>query len=245
MGRPIINLINQRFGRLLVLNRDDTKPKGTGKSVYWICQCDCGNKISVRTDKLRKNITQSCGCYSKEIHSKLFLKDLTGLTFGYLQVLERDLNKPQGNEHFAYWICKCKCGNYISVRGDHLRDKTTQSCGCINSIGELLISQLLQENKVNYKTQYQFIDLKGDYNNLRFDFAILNENNSLKCLIEIQGQQHYKKWGNETNERFQKRLEYDNLKRQYCLNHCIKLIEIPYNQLSKLNWELLKSLIGD
>lgn len=242
MGRPAIDLIGQKFNRLLVLERDTTRPSGAGKGVYWKCLCDCGNIKSVRSDKLRKNIIQSCGCLSKEICSQMFLIDLTGQTFGRLTVLERDTTKPMGKTHFAYWKCKCQCGNIVSVRTDHLRNGTTSSCGCLNSAGEELITSLLQTHNIQYTTQYEFNDLKGDYNNLRFDFAIFN-NNDIQCLIEYQGDQHYRPWNNEPIERFEKRLEYDQKKRNYCNQHNIKLIEIPYSDYNKITWEYLEELI--
>lgn len=243
MGRPAIDLTSKRFGRLVVIERDFSYPSGTGKSAYWKCQCDCGNTISVRQDKLKNGITQSCGCLSKEVRTKIFLKDLTGQRFGKLVVLSRDTKKKMGKGQFAYWVCKCDCGNIVSVRGDHLRDKTTTSCGCLNSSGELAISKILQNNKISFQTQYTFDDLKGDYHNLRFDFAIFNKNNKLLGLIEFQGSQHYKKWGNETLERFNKRQEYDNKKREYCQSHNIKLLEISYLEQSELSWQYLKDKI--
>lgn len=188
LGRPVINLAGQKFNRLLVIERDISYPSGAGKSAHWICQCDCGNKVSVRSDKLKKGITQSCGCLSKEIHSQIFLKDLSNQRFGRLLVEERDNSKPMGKECFAYWICKCDCGNTVSVRGDHLRNGTTQSCGCLNSAGEEKITSILQKNNVNYKTQYTFSDLTGKNNSLlRFDFALLNSKEIPFCLIEYQG----------------------------------------------------------
>ena len=39
-----IDLVGKRFGRLVVLKRDENKKS---KSVYWICQCDCGNIKSI------------------------------------------------------------------------------------------------------------------------------------------------------------------------------------------------------
>lgn len=242
MGRPIVDLTDQIFGRLKVLKRDNSKPQGQGKSVYWLCQCQCGNIKSVRTDKLRNGDIQSCGCLQKESRGKAILIDLTNQSFGKLIVIERDLTKPTGKNCPAYWTCKCECGNIVSVRSDHLRDGTTSSCGCINSCGEERISKILQSENIDYTTQYEFSDLKGDFNNLRFDFAIF-EKEKLKCLIEFQGSQHYKKWGNETEERFQKRLEYDQKKRNYCKYHNINLIEIPYTEYNQLNWTYLKSLI--
>jgi hypothetical protein len=57
------DLVNQRFGRLLVL-------KGTGKrkghSLGWICVCDCGITTEVRGDYLKMGHTKSCGCLCGE-----------------------------------------------------------------------------------------------------------------------------------------------------------------------------------
>ncbi len=244
MGRPATDLSGQKFGRLLAVERDLTYPSGAGKSAYWRCQCDCGNFVSIRSDKLKKGITQSCGCLSKEIHSQISLKDLSNQKFGRLLVIERDTSKPMGKECFAYWKCQCDCGNLVSVRGDHLRNGTTQSCGCLNSTGEEKITNILQKNNVNYKTQYTFPDLTGKNNSLlRFDFALLNNKNVPFCLIEYQGQQHYKPWGNEPIERFQLRQEYDVKKEKYCNKNGIPLVIIKFSDFEKLDWEYLKNEI--
>ena len=243
MGRSAVDLTGQHFNRLTVLGRDMTKPIGAGKSAYWLCQCSCGNQKSVRTDKLRNGDTQSCGCLSKEVKSKLFLQDLTGQKFGKLTVIKRDNSKPKGNTHFAYWICKCDCGNVTSVRGDHLRDQTIIGCGCTNSRGELKIRQILDENNITYQQQYSFNDLKvKDY--LRFDFAIFDKE-KIKCLIEFQGKQHYEKAGYDTEERFQIRKQYDELKRKYCKDNNILLIEIPYTDYDILTIDYLRRCWND
>ena len=39
---PLIDLTGNKYNRLTVLYRDENKPKGSGKPVYWICKCDCG-----------------------------------------------------------------------------------------------------------------------------------------------------------------------------------------------------------
>lgn len=54
------------------------------------------------------------------------LIDLTGQRFGRLTVLGRSEN--QGKQ--TTWSCKCDCGRMAVVRGDHLREGATQSCGC-------------------------------------------------------------------------------------------------------------------
>lgn len=70
--KHIIDLTGKTFTRLRVIKRDTTKPKGNG--AYWICQCECGNIISVRGHSLLSNHTKSCGClssYGEEVIAKL------------------------------------------------------------------------------------------------------------------------------------------------------------------------------
>jgi len=47
----LIDLTNQKFGKLTVLKRDLNNPK---KGTYWICQCDCGKIVSLRRDVLTR-----------------------------------------------------------------------------------------------------------------------------------------------------------------------------------------------
>jgi hypothetical protein len=65
-----IDLTGRRFGRLLVIGYSKT----VGKVVFWKCQCDCWAITNVRSQLLRTGVTTSCGCYQKEIASKLFFK---------------------------------------------------------------------------------------------------------------------------------------------------------------------------
>lgn len=241
MGRPKINLLGQKFGRLTPIDIDNTKPSGAGKSIYWICQCDCGNICSVRYDKLVNGDVKSCGCLSKEVRTALFLDDLTGKRFGKLEVIMRDPDMPRGKNIPAYWICQCDCGNMITVRADHLKNGTTTSCGCINSKGEMILKHILTANNIKFKSQVKFNDLRGKANAyLFFDFAIYNDDGSLRCLIEYQGQQHYQPYNFETVERFKERQKYDQIKRDYCKQHNIKLFEIKYTDFNKLSFEYLQ-----
>lgn len=62
---PLINLIGQKFGRLIVLEQI----KGS-KYTSWECRCSCGNTLPITTNSLRTKGTQSCGCLRKETTSK-------------------------------------------------------------------------------------------------------------------------------------------------------------------------------
>lgn len=54
--------------------------------------------------------------------------NLVGQQFERLLVIEEDMTN---NEKKAKWICKCDCGNIVSVYGHNLKSGTTKSCGCL------------------------------------------------------------------------------------------------------------------
>jgi hypothetical protein len=56
---PPLDLIGQRFGRLLVLNRAENASGGQSR---WDCRCDCGASKTVRGRDLNNGSTLSCGC---------------------------------------------------------------------------------------------------------------------------------------------------------------------------------------
>jgi len=70
MGK-IINLIGQRFGRLVVISKADSEKNGHTR---WNCICDCGGTTTVRSSHLLSGDTRSCGCIGREMLSKMCLK---------------------------------------------------------------------------------------------------------------------------------------------------------------------------
>ena len=66
--KQIKDLTGQKFGRLTVIKFYEKRKRNTGSSYkyYWLCRCQCGNKIIVDVDNLKNNSTKSCGCISKE-----------------------------------------------------------------------------------------------------------------------------------------------------------------------------------
>jgi len=61
MGK--LNILNERYGRLVVIAEAENIKKRTA----WLCRCDCGNEVTVKTDSLRSGDTKSCGCLCDEI----------------------------------------------------------------------------------------------------------------------------------------------------------------------------------
>lgn len=56
------------------------------------------------------------------------LIDEMGKTFGRLTVLKR---AGSNGRRYATWLCRCECGNETVVVGAELRNRDTQSCGCL------------------------------------------------------------------------------------------------------------------
>ena len=220
--------VGNRYGRLTVIKRDPEL--SNDKKIKWICQCDCGNICSIVSSRLHSGQTQSCGCLNKEIFYKNCVeKDITNMRFGKLVAI-RKIGQDKNKQNI--WECKCDCGNITFSTTSKLCSNKKQSCGCINSKGEQKILSVLQKNNISYKTQFSFQELKNIYP-LRFDFAIFIDN-KLYCLIEYQGDQHY----DENN--FWNRKNSDNMKREYCKKNNIPLIEIPYTDFDKINYDYIK-----
>lgn len=69
-----IDMIGKRYGKLLVLKESEPYCAKDRKRITWLCQCDCGNTISVWGESLRSGHTSSCGCLNKEINSVRMVK---------------------------------------------------------------------------------------------------------------------------------------------------------------------------
>jgi len=120
--------INKKYGRLTVFAQVPSLNKRRRYSVI----CECGNKKEI--DANRIGITQSCGCYAKEllsarqkgISSPKFI-DLTGKRFDRILVLRR---LPTIKKR-TMWLCRCDCGAEKEIQGKHLTHGKIKSCGCL------------------------------------------------------------------------------------------------------------------
>lgn len=233
----------KRYGRLTVLYRDTNPKHSKDGRAMWVCQCDCGNQVVVAGKLLRNGHTQSCGCLMLEKSSQTgkitgpmnggqLFKDLTGQKFGKLTVLKRG---PNLESKLATWQCQCDCGSIVTVRGSSLRNGQTTSCGCIKSKGEENIAKILTIYQINYNKEYVVSSIKQNHN-YRFDFAILDNQNNIKYLIEYDGSQHFitNNSGWNTKEALEKTQERDIIKNQWCIDNNIPLIRIPYWHLQDL-----------
>ena len=68
--------------------------------------------------------------------AKTTVKDLTGMRFGKLTVVERVTDHvTKGGYKKVVWKCECDCGNTINVLADSLKSGNTKACGCLSLTG--------------------------------------------------------------------------------------------------------------
>ena len=172
---------------------------------------------------MRRGESRSCGCLAKEKsaeNGRSCRIDLTNQRFGKLIALY-PIYSGNKNKH-TKWVCKCDCGNVVSIDMGNLRSGKSQSCGCTNSSNEEQIITLLIKNNINFNYQYRFFDLATK----EYDFYIDN-----KYIIEFDGQQHfyYTGTGWDTQEHFERTRNNDLIKNKYCFDNNIPIIRIPYD----------------
>lgn len=114
--REVVDLSGKRIGKLVV----SKSTKIVGNSVYWLCECSCGNKKYLAESYLRYGKPHSCGCENIIKASNKYV----GKKFENLTVVSFQ-KKDRGN---IYWKCHCDCGNYTIVATNKLG--VTKSCGC-------------------------------------------------------------------------------------------------------------------
>lgn len=138
---PSNDISGRKFNKLTAISRAGTDKNGCA---LWLCKCDCGNVIIVRSTDLRTGRRKSCGCLQKERYN------IIGQRFGKLTVIGRE----SSGSH-AKFLCRCDCGREIIVRGDSLRSGKTISCGC-DKKSAAKIKQLEDRRKLQDHTSNVF-----------------------------------------------------------------------------------------
>lgn len=148
---------------------------------------------------------------------------------------------PKSGDKYKF-ICE-KCGKEFERSLNHLnRSNYGVYCqDCNNSELEETTKQVLQKYNILFIPQMKYDGLIGlGGGNLSYDFYLPDYN----ILIECQGIQHreYTKGFHKTKKDFEKQLEHDLRKREYAKQHNIKLLEIWYYELDKIEDILIKEL---
>lgn len=216
----LLNAVCDRYGYILLT--DITEFTNVKMNVQFLCP-----KHGVQTsmlDNLKRG--HSCSCCSYEERANLLKLDL--------DYVEKTINSTNGNRWLnkdSYKSCtehnlliKCSCGNTYETSFVNFRDhgiNRCHSCAQSESLGEMRIRDYLDANNISYIPQFRLDGCK-DKKPLPFDFGLPELN---KC-IEFDGLHHYR------DVRFEGQHQYvskhDQIKTNYCIEHGIDLIRIPY-----------------
>ncbi|MBE6672818.1 MAG: hypothetical protein E7599_04795 [Ruminococcaceae bacterium] len=217
------------------------------------CGKDCGARLEKDADNVAAYLRKKDESYDlislNEIHDSL---EIVECIDDHVEMICPPSDKRKKKDGIVYlkkrFRCKCYlCGREYEFLSDefkisnnrHSLDRSYHSIACCecrkdSSSFQWITVSLLKENRIPYRVEFSFQDLLSENDNpLRFDFVVFDDENNIKCLIECQGEQHFKLvrgcGGYAGLELIKKR---DEIKRQYAKNKGLLLIEIPYTHKS-------------
>ena len=215
--RPDVEKINQKFPNF---------------DIDWTTYKSCMENVKIRC--------KICNKYFEKSYNALKSKN-TGCpwcsgNYKSLDMVLKELNEKYGNELFDYsliidynnnrekkkFICK-KCNKVFYSNIHDMLSKEGRKCPyCYDeSKGERKIRLFLEKEGINFIKEKRFKDCM-DINTLPFDFYLPD----YSCLIEFQGEQHYKPSfrGKNNLELIQK---HDKIKKDFAISNGFNFLEIP------------------
>lgn len=245
-GHSIVSKFNpysiQNIQQFIYNNGSKTKvlsPQYISNKTKIKFKCECGREYSIpwnRVLNLRKVYCNHCGYKYITETQRTSVSDLRKevRSYGY------DLVK--GVEQCS------KSLTVINEYGDifhttiYVFRKGGLPTGRRSSSGEILVGKYLMSEHIKYETQKTFKKCRH-INLLRFDFYLPK----YKICIEVNGKQHYEPieyFGGK--ERFETQRIRDNIKRKFCEENNIKLLEIPYWEMENKTYKThIKKIIEE
>lgn len=123
MGAALIDMVGQRFGRTVVVERSESLPNR--KQARWLCRCDCGSTHLVLGNNLRRGNTRSCGCLNRDSLSKqrtvhgASVKGNEDRLYRIWRKMRERCSYPKNNRYYRYG------GRGIAVCSEWSQDFTT------------------------------------------------------------------------------------------------------------------------
>lgn len=205
----------------------------------------CGHTWSpIAYTLLEKHIYSGCKqCYTKSQTktTEQFIKDLQQCN-PYVKLMGNYVNSYT-KTLFKCYGCKQQC-EWETSPASVLCGR--RSPNCYSSNGEIKIQQFLQLYNIHFIKEYKFEDCKNIHC-LPFDFYLPQYN----MCIEYDGEQHYRpiNFGGCSDDKaiqsFQSTYINDNIKNQYCEQHNINLLRIPYYDFKDIDTILYQHLINN
>lgn len=133
--------------------------------------------------------------------------------------------------HVKYWF-QCKKGHSWKATPDKRTRSQTGCPVCLESKGEKIINITLEKLGIWHSSQHRFKSCKNK-NSLPFDFVIKTHDKI--AVIEYNGEQHYVPvFGSNPIKSFQRTKKNDWIKKKWCQDNNIPLLEIFYWEMGEI-----------
>lgn len=190
------------------------------------------------------SLKQGCGCvkcgYERvskmKMHSTKYIKEMIESVNGNILLNPEDYIGTDAKN--LKILCGCCKKNIFTTSFSYYFGGGINKCeDCSNkiTIGEKRMYDFFEDNNICYEPQKKFNDLK-DRGCLAFDAYLPN----LKICCEFDGTQHFKPVFGD--EKFEYTKMHDKMKDDYCKQHGIKMIRIPYWETQNMETILKREL---
>ena len=246
-------MIGNTYGDMLVIRRATAEetPWKSHETPLWVKCKLCGHEWSARKGDIEKE-KQCPWCHKIGGRGHLDT-DMIGKRYGLLTILGYDDKRNVGihESQAKYVLCKCDCGNIVSVRKSHITQgrkhpdghiSYTISCGCASrSLGEINTEHAIQELGYAFNREVRIPEC---HKWSPFDIEMIHPITKQRiCFFECDGLQHFQA-GNrmtKTEEDLIKQQKTDEIKNKYCRDNHIPLFRIPEPEYPKITGEYLKA----
>ena len=221
---------------------------GSGKKAWWKCPIaeDHEWETEIRKIVRTKKKVKTCACAfcsgQKVALSNCLATTHSKIAKQWHPTKNGDLTPyaiTGGSTKKIWWICN-KFHEWKAMPKTRTNKNIESGCPvCNESKGEKRIANFLINNNIVFERDKRFNSCK-DKLPLSFDFWVESVG-----LIEYQGEQHYKptSYGCDPEEKLIFTQRHDAIKRNWCENNGISLLEISYLDYDKIE-ELLKSIFN-
>ncbi len=190
-------------------------------------QCGtCGEVFITSLDSIQNSSMgcRKCGIKKNSSLNRLSLEKVSSIINSVNQNVLLNPSEYINNNTVNLKIRCGSCGGiFVTSLANYTYFQTNRCKKCSHRVskGEIAVANVLDRYHITY-TQEKIFDDCRDKKPLPFDFFIEKYN----ACIEFDGQLHYMNiFGDEALKKTQK---HDEIKTQYCKEHNIKLIRIPY-----------------
>lgn len=170
------NLIGIKFNRLTVIDKAERPKNYKDRHSFWLCECECGNSITISRNRLVTGHTKSCGCLKLEHAEYMGSKNKKhGLRTSRIYEVWKNMSRRCNNPEDSAYV-------YYGERGISICDEWSGEIGLLNFYNWALANGYRDDLTIDR------INSNGNYepSNCRWtDMGTQNrnKNNNIKIII--------------------------------------------------------------